>query len=114
VNSFWRQVSRGVHLGLDFGEGWEWGAEASIIMVRAERVEENHWSSWVVKGAVGGGGTRQFLSLSVRLGQSASGQRGLGLSLWRQGGRRESWIGVSSDPVKGRADGSHDQKVEKI
>jgi len=65
-------------------------------------------------GAAGGGGTCQALSLSVRLGQSTSCQRGLGLLLWGEGGRREIRIGAWSDPVEGREDESHERKAENI
>ena len=34
-----------VHRGLAFGEGQEWGAVASIVVVRALRVEDNNGSS---------------------------------------------------------------------
>ena len=81
VNSFRRVVKCGVHQALTFGEGRERGAVASIVFMRAERAEENHWSSRLGEGVSGGGGTSQFLSLSVRHGQSACCQRGLGLSL---------------------------------
>ena len=77
VNSFRRVVRSGVHHALDLGEGRERGVVASIAAVRAERAEENHWSSWIGEGATGGGGTSQSLSISVRLGQSASCQRGV-------------------------------------
>jgi len=80
MNSFRRIVRSGIHQDLDFGEGCEWGAVASIVVVRAERAEENHWSSWLGKGKSGGGEISQFFSLSVRPGQSASCQRGLALS----------------------------------
>ena len=42
VNSLPRGVRRRVHQGLDLGEGGERGAEASIVVVRAERAEENY------------------------------------------------------------------------
>jgi len=72
VNSLRRVVRRGVHQGLDFWEGRERGAVASIIVVRAVRAEENHWSSWLGEGVSGGGGICHALSLLVRFGQSAS------------------------------------------
>ena len=53
------------------------------------------------------------MSSSVRLGQSTSCQRGFGLSLWGEGGRREIKIGMWSDPVEGREDESHERKAEK-
>jgi len=81
VNSFRRVVRSGVHQALDFGEGRERGAVASIAVVSAERAEENHWSSWLGEYVSGGGGTSQFLSRSERPCQSASCQRGLGLWL---------------------------------
>jgi len=81
VNSLPRVVRRGVHHALDFGEGRDRGVLFTIIVVSDERAEENHWSSWLVEGAPEGGGTCQPLSLSVSPGQSASCQRGLGLSL---------------------------------
>jgi len=43
VNSLQRVVRKGVHQGLDPGEGRERGAVASIVVVRAVRAEENHW-----------------------------------------------------------------------
>ena len=57
----------------------ERGVAASFVVVSAERAEENHWSSWLGEGLSEGGGTSHYLSLSSRLGQSASCQRGLGL-----------------------------------
>jgi len=81
VNSFRRAVRRGVHQAFDLGEGRERGVTFSIAIVSAERAEENHRSSWLAEGASGGGGICQLLSLSVSPGQSASCQRGLGLSL---------------------------------
>ena len=81
MNSFRRVVSIGVHQALDLRDGRDRGAVASIVEESAERAEENHWSSWLGDGVSGGGGMRQSLSLSVKLGQSASSQRGLGLSL---------------------------------
>jgi len=81
VNSFLRVVRSAVHHALDVGEGRERGVVASIAVVRAERAEETHWSSWLGEGASGEGGTSQFLSFSVRVSQSASCQRGLGVSL---------------------------------
>ena len=81
MNCFRRVVRRGVHQLFDFGDGRERGAVVSITVVSAETAEENHWSSWLGEGVSGGGGNSQFFSLSVRLGQSASCYRGLGLSL---------------------------------
>ena len=80
-NSFRGEVKGGVHQALDFGKGCEQGAVASMVVVRAERAEENHWSSCLGEGVSGGGGICLFLSLSVRPGQSASCQHGLALSL---------------------------------
>ena len=86
ANSFRRVVRSGVHQALDIGEGRELGAVASIVVVIVERAEENHWSSWLGVGVLGGGGTSHSLSLSVRFGQSAFYQCGLGLLLWGKGG----------------------------
>jgi len=61
-------------------------------------------------GSVGGGWINQFLSLSVSPGQSASCQRGLGLSLWGEGGRMEIKMGAWSDPLEGREDASQERK----
>jgi len=44
----------GVHEALDFGEGSKRGAVASIVVVSAERAEENSWSSWLWVGTSGG------------------------------------------------------------
>jgi len=104
-------VRRGVHQALDLEEGPEWGVSFSITPVSLERAEENHWSSWLGEGASGGGGICQLLSLSVSSGQSASYQRGLGLSLWGEGGRREIKMGVWSDPVEGSTDASQERKA---
>jgi len=60
VNSFQRVVRSGVHQALDFGEGCERGAVALIVVVRAERAEENHWSSWLGEGVSGGKGLASF------------------------------------------------------
>jgi len=65
------------------------------------------------RGSNWGEGTCQSLTLSVRLGQSTTCQRGLGLSLWGEGGWREIKIGAWSDPVEGREDESHEQKADK-
>ena len=65
-------------------------------------------------GSIGGGGTCKSLSLSVRLGQSSSCQRGLGWSLWGEGGRRENKSGAWSHPVEGRVDESHERRAGKI
>jgi len=104
-------VRRWVHQGLDFGEGRERRVSFSIVIVSVERAEENHWSSWLGEGEPGGGGTCHFLSLSARPGQSASCQRGLGLSLCGEGGRRDIRTGAWSDPVEGRADASQERKA---
>ena len=82
-----------------------------ITVVSADRAEENHWSSWPGDGVSGGGGTSPCLSLSVRFGQSASCQRGLGLSLWVEGGRMVSIMGAWSDPVEGREDVSQERNA---
>jgi len=99
-------VSSGVHQARDLGEGRECGVLSSIVVVGSERAEENQWSSWLGEGVLGGGGICQFLSMSVRAGQSASCQWGLGLSLWGAGGRKEIIMGAWSDPVEGREDAS--------
>jgi len=79
VHSCERVLRSGVHQALDLGEGPERGAVAWIVVVSAEMAEENHWSSWFGEEALERGGSSQSLSLSVRLGQSASCQRGLSL-----------------------------------
>jgi len=107
-------VRRGVHQALDLGEGREQGVLSLIAVVTAERAEENYWSSWVGEGISGGGGSNQFLSRSESLGQSASCQRGLGLSLWGEGGRREIKMEAWSDPVQGRDDASQKRKAGNI
>jgi len=114
VNSFRRAVRRGVHQALDFGDGRDRGAVVSIAVVSTDRAEENHWSSWPGDGGEGGGGTSQFLSLSVSPGQSASSQHGLGLSLCGVEGRREILMGAWSDPVEGRDDASQERKAGNI
>jgi len=35
--------------------------------VSVERADENHWSSWLGEGALGGGGISQFLSYPLGL-----------------------------------------------
>jgi len=40
---------------LDFGEGREGAALASIVVVRADRAEGNHWSTCLGKRVSGGG-----------------------------------------------------------
>jgi len=114
VNSFRRVLRRGVHQLFDLGDGRDWGAVASIAVVRAERAEENHWSSCLGEGVSGRGGMSQFFSLSVRSGQSASCQSGLGLSLWGVGGRRVIIMGAWSEPVEGRDDASQERNEENI
>ena len=94
VNSFWREVKREVHQGLDLEEGRERGAVASIVDVRALRAEENHWSRWLGDRVFRGGWISQSLSLLDRFGQSASCQRGLGLLVWPDGRRRTIIIGA--------------------
>jgi len=42
VNSWQKEVSKGVHQGLDQGERQEGGGEASIVVVREASPEENH------------------------------------------------------------------------
>ena len=81
MNSFLRVVRSAVHQALDRGEGRDRGAVFSITTVSVKRAEENHWSSWLEEGVLGEGGTSQLLSQSVRPGQSASCQPGLGLLL---------------------------------
>jgi len=95
-------------------DGRDRGAVVSITAVSEERAEENNWSSWVGEGVSGGGGISQSLSLSVRPGQSASCQRGVGLSLWGLGGRRVIKMGASSDPVEGRDDASQERNAGNI
>ena len=80
MNSFRRVVRSGVHQAFNLGNTRERGAVASIAVVSVQRAEENHGASWLREGGEGGGGTRQPLSPSVRPGQLASCQRGLGLS----------------------------------
>jgi len=53
----------------------------------------------------------QLFSLAVRPGQSASSQRGLGLSLWGVGGRRAIEMGAWSEPVEGRDDASQERNA---
>ena len=62
---------------------------ASIVVLIAERAGENHWSNWLGKGASGGGGIPQLLTLFVRDGQLGCCQRGLGLLVWGEGGRMD-------------------------
>jgi len=50
----------------------------------------------------------QFCTLSIKPGQSASCQRGLGLSLWGVGGRRVIMMGAWSEPVELRDDASQE------
>jgi len=114
VNSFRRVVRRGVHQLFDFGDVRDRGAVASIAVVRVERAEENHWSSCLGEGGEGGGGMSQFFSLFVKLGQSASCQRGLGLSLWGAGGRRVILMGAWSEPVEGGDDASQERNAANI
>jgi len=110
VNSLRRTVRSGVHQGLDLREGRKRGAVASIVVVRAVRADENHWSSWLGEGVPGAGGICQSLSLLVRAGQSASCQHGLGLSLWGEGGVGRSiwgsgltlWKGGTMRPMSRR------------
>ena len=85
MNSFRRVVRRGVYQLFDIGDGRERGAVVPIAVVRAGRAEGNHWSSCLGEGEEGGGGMSQFCSLSVKPGQSASCQHGLGLALWGVG-----------------------------
>jgi len=65
-------------------------------------------------GGPGEGGISQSLSLVVGLGKSASCQRGLGFSLWGDGGSKEITMGSWSDPVEGSVDGFHERKAGKI
>ena len=74
-------VRSGVHQALDLVDGCEQGTVATMVVLSAEMAEVNHWSSWFRGEVSGGGGMTQSLSLSVRPGQSASCQGGLGLSL---------------------------------
>ena len=110
VNSFQRVVRSGVHQAFDFGEGREQGVLASIVVVSAERADENHWWSWLGEGVSWGEEIRQFLSMSVSPGQSASCQRGPGLSLGGEGGRKAITMGAWSDPVQGRDNVSQERK----
>ena len=107
-------MRRRVHHGLDLEEGRERGAVASIIVVRALRAEEKHWSSWLGEGVSRGGGTSQSSRLLERFGPSASCQSGLVLWLWGVGGRRVSKMGAWSDPVEGRVDGSLEPNAGNI
>ena len=110
ANCFHKMVRSGVQRGWDFGEGGERGVIASIVVVRAERAEENHWSSWLGEGVSGRRGISQFLSLSVRPGHSAFCQCGLGISFDVEGGRIEIRMGASSDPVEERANTSQERQ----
>ena len=114
MNSFRRVVRRGVHQPFDLRDGRDRGAVVSIAAVSAERAEENQWSSCLGEGVSGGGGMRRFFSLSHRLGQSATCQRGLGLLLWGVGGRRAIAMGAWSEPVEGRDDASQERNAENI
>ena len=104
-------MRRGDQQALDLGEGHERGVLFSIVVVSAERAEENHRSSWMGEGVSGGGGICHSLILSVNLGQSASCQRGLGLSLWVEGGHREIRIGAWSVPLAAGDDASQEQNA---
>jgi len=53
-------VRSGVHQAFYFGEGLEWGVLSSIVAVSAERAEENHRSSWLGEGVLGGEGFASF------------------------------------------------------
>jgi len=57
VKSLQRVVRGEMHQRLHLGKGHERGGEASMIVVRAEKAEESHWSSWLGEGASGGGVT---------------------------------------------------------
>ena len=56
MKSLHRVVRRGVHQGLDLGEGWERGVCFSIVEVRVERAEENQGASCLGEGLSGGEG----------------------------------------------------------
>jgi len=56
VNSLQRVVRSGVHQALDRKERREPGAVASSVVVRMERAEEIHWSSWLGEEVSGGEG----------------------------------------------------------
>jgi len=107
-------VRRGVHQLFDLGDERQRSAVVSTTVVSDERAEENQWSSWLGEGVSGGGGMSQFFSLSVMFDQSASCQRGLGLSLWGVGGRRVIAMGAWSDPVEARDDASRGRNAESI
>ena len=86
MNSFQRVVRRGLHEGFYFVEGRELGAVASISAVRAERSDENQWSSCLGEETMGAAGISHTLSLSIRPGQWAFSDSGLCLSWWGVGG----------------------------
>jgi len=65
-DSLQREVSRGVHQGLNLGKGWEREVEASIVEVWMERAEENQRSNCLGEGEAGGGEICQSLSLSIK------------------------------------------------
>ena len=69
-----RAVRRGVHQGLEGGEGLEVGVSDLTQAMRTLREEENQGSSWGGEGLVGGGGTTNELGGASRESPSVSSQ----------------------------------------
>jgi len=113
VNSFRRVVRSVVHQALDFGEGRERGAFASIDVVRVERAEENHRSSWVGEGASGGGDlpVLELISQGRPVGLLPAWA---GFIILVEGGGMEIKTGAWSDPVDRRDDASQVWKAGNI
>jgi len=73
VNTLHGEVERGVHLGLDQGDGWECRAKALIMVVKTDiEGAKNNWCSCAGEGWRGSRATSKFMRALATAGQSAS------------------------------------------
>ena len=73
--SFLSAVRRGVHHGLDLGEGRDRGVTSSRVAIRESREEKNHSLIWAGEGLAGAGGMRKLTRLGRRASRSVWSQQ---------------------------------------
>ena len=104
-------VRRGVHHGLDLGEGQENGVTSSSRAVREFRQEENHLLSWAGEGRARAGGVRKLSKRGQRASQSLMSQQGVIGSGLSSGADIVIRMGTWSEPVEGSAEASQVEKA---
>ena len=97
-----RAVRRGVHHGLECGEGFEFGVTDLTKAVRLLMEEENQWSSCWGEGLTEGGGTMKERRGASRESTSVSSHLGRGAVGFCEGEANVKTIRTWSKPVEGR------------